>query len=100
MKIKEIVKFAASAITGLGVGKTVDLVLKENLPVEMNWKARLATFIGSAALSGYISAKCSEHVEEEIDRVADVIEKVKHDMDVKSIEDCTEAAAELAKESE
>lgn len=77
MKVKEIVKLAANAITGLGVGKTVDLVLKENLPVDMNWKVRLATFIGSAALSGYISSKCSEYVEEEIDKVADIIENVK-----------------------
>lgn len=77
MKPVEIIKLAASALTGIGVGKTVDLVLKENLPVDMNWKVRVATFIGSAALSGYISAKCSEHVEEEIDKVADMIENVK-----------------------
>lgn len=77
MKAIEIIKFAASAVTGIGVGKTVDLVLKENLPVNMNWKVRLATFIGSAAISGYISAKCSEHVEEEIDKVAEMVDKIK-----------------------
>lgn len=77
MKPVEIIKLAASTVTGLGVGKTVDLILKENLPVEMNWKARIATFIGSAALSGYISAKCSEYVEEEIDKVSDIIDNAK-----------------------
>lgn len=78
MKVKEVVKLAASAVTGLGVGKTVDLILKENLPVSMTWKTRLATFIGSAALSGYISSKCSKYVEDEIDQVADMVDKIKN----------------------
>lgn len=77
MKPVEIIKLVASGVTGLGVGKTVDVVLKQNLPVDMNWKTRLATFIGSAALSGYISAKCSNHVEEEIEKVAEMIENAK-----------------------
>lgn len=72
-----LIKGIASLVTGAGVGKTVDLILKNNLPVEMNWKARLATFIGSAAISGYISAKCSEHVEDEIDKVAEMVESIK-----------------------
>lgn len=100
MKPVEIIKLAASAVTGLGVGKTVDLVLKENLPVEMNWKVRLATFIGSAVLSGYISAKCSDHIEEEIDKVAEVIEKVKEARDGQIITEHIEVAKELSEESE
>lgn len=96
MKIVEIVKFAASAVTGLGVGKTVDVLLKNNLPIEMNWKTRLATFIGSAAISGYISAKCSEHIEEEIDKVADVVEKLKEAHDVQIIECHVEEAKEIS----
>lgn len=76
-----LIKGIASLVTGAGVGKTVDLILKNNLPVEMNWKARLATFVGSAAISGYISAKCSEHVEEEIDNVAEMVGVVKKTVD-------------------
>ena len=97
MKPVEIIKLAASAVTGLGVGKTVDLVLKENLPVEMNWKARVATFIGSAVLSSYISAKCSDHIEGEIDKVSEVIEKAKAITSVKVIEDCSK---DICEESE
>ena len=78
MKVKEIVKLVASAATGIGVGKTVDLVLKDNLPGGMTWKTRLATFIGSAVISGYISTKCSKYVEEEIDQVADIVDKIKN----------------------
>lgn len=76
-----LIKGIANLVTGAGVGKTVDLILKNNLPVEMNWKARLATFIGSAAISGYISAKCSEHVEEEINKVAEFVGVVKKTVD-------------------
>lgn len=77
MKAKEIIKLAANVVTGLGVGKTVDLVLKNNLPVNMDWKGRVATFIGSAALSGYISAKCSDYVEDEVDKISTLIENAK-----------------------
>lgn len=76
-----LIKGIASLVTGAGVGKTVDLILKNNLPVEMNWKARLATFVGSAAISGYISAKCSKHVEGEIDKVAEFVGIVKKTVD-------------------
>lgn len=96
MKIKDVIKFVASTATGLGVGKTVDIILKQNLPIDMNWKTRVATFIGSAALSGYISAKCSEQVEEEIDKVSDIIEKVKNEATIVEIEDRTD----IVKESE
>lgn len=99
MKVKEIVKIAASAVTGLGVGKTVDLVLKNNLPIEMNWKTRVATFIGSSVLSAYISAKCSEHIEEEIDKAANIIEKVKEANDVQVIADHVMVAEELNEET-
>ena len=78
MKAKDVIKFAANVVTGLGVGKTVDLVLKQNLPIDMNWKTKLATFIGSAAISGYISAKCSNYVEEEIEQVAEMVDKLKN----------------------
>ena len=99
MKIKEIVKVAASVATGLGVGKTVDLILKENLPVNMTWKTRLATFIGSAAISGYISSKCSKYVEDEIDQVADMMDKIKEANDVKAIQEHVEVSKELDEET-
>lgn len=84
MKALDIVKGVANVATGLGVGKTVDLILKENLPIDMNWKARLATFIGSAVISGYISAKCTEYVEGEIDNVHDTISKIKDQVKIEA----------------
>lgn len=73
----DILKGVASMITGAGVGKTVDLIIKNNLPVEMNWKMRMATMIGSAAIGGLISAKCGDYVEGEIDKVVEIVEGVK-----------------------
>lgn len=77
MKIVEVAKMVGNVATGLGVGKTIDLVLKSNLPVNLDWRARIATFIGSSVISGYISAKCGEYVEEEIDKIAGFVENVK-----------------------
>lgn len=82
MKAFDIIKGAASVVTGLGVGKTVDILLKENLPVDMNWKARLATFVGSAVISGYISAKCNEYVENELDTVNETISNIKQQVSI------------------
>lgn len=87
MKPVDVIKAAANVVTGLGVGKTVDLLLKNNLPVEMNWKARVATFIGSSVLSGYISAKCSEYVEDEIDNVANIIDNVKNAVKLEQVKE-------------
>lgn len=73
----DLIKGIAGIVTGAGVGKTVDIILKNNLPIEMNWKTRLATIIGSAAISGYISAKCGDYVENEIDKVVEIVDNVK-----------------------
>lgn len=98
MKIAEVVKFVASTATGLGVGKTVDLILKNNLPIDMNWKVRVATFIGSTAISSYISAKCSEHIEGEIDKVVEFVEKIKEENDKQILIEHVEVAEEISEE--
>lgn len=73
----DIFKGVASLVAGAGVGKTVDLVLKNNLPTEMNWKTRLCTMIGSAVIGSFISSKCCGYIEDEIDDVANKIDNIK-----------------------
>lgn len=75
----KIVKGVANLITGASVGKVVDIFLKNNLPrqVVLDRKERIAVTIGSAIIGAYISSKCSDYVEEEIDNVVEAIEDIK-----------------------
>lgn len=77
-KIK-IIKGIANIITGASVGKTVDIALKYILPYKDSLKTseRVAITIGSGIIGAYLSSKCSDYVEGEIDSVVETIDEIK-----------------------
>lgn len=75
----KIIKGIANLITGASVGKTVDIALKYILPCKDGLKTseRVAITIGSGIIGAYLSSKCSDYVEEEIDSVVEAIDNIK-----------------------
>lgn len=80
----KIVKGVANILTGATVGKTVDIFIKNNIPTEFlsGRKERLAVMVGSAIIGAFVSAKCSDYVEGEIDDIAKSIEEIKQNVKI------------------
>lgn len=87
MKIdgRKICKGIVSFVGSMGVGALVTLGLKQNIFAESKYQ-KVMVAIGSFVIGDMISSKASEYLEEEVDKVADTVEKLFTGSPVKQIE--------------
>ena len=73
----EIVKSVACFVGGLCSAQVVNTIVKTFEPSNINKIQKVGWIVGGALIGGAVGAKCEEYVEETIDAVQNIVDKLK-----------------------
>lgn len=76
IKGKDVVKGIAKFVGSFGVGALVSIGVKQNI-IPKSLAEKILIGIGSFVLSDMISAKAEEHIDEEVDKLYDLVESLR-----------------------